>query len=413
MPVRGNGLMEPMDEAPAQPLRILLCTDWWHSVNGVVASVSTLMRELTSAGHDVRVLTLADDRHSRRDGNLYTLGSMPASVVYESARVGTLRHDRIQQDILRWSPQVVHSHTEFATYLWARRLVRDLRVPWVHTYHTIYEDYTHYYSPSLTVGKRVAAAFSRRMLNRTDAVIAPTVKVSRLLGGYGVTRPIEVVPTGLDLGRFRPALTTDERADVHVLRRRLGIPEGHRVLVSVSRLAKEKNIEEILEHLAASRLQATTLVVVGDGPQRTQLQDHASGLGIADRVRFVGRVEPAEIPRFYRIGDVFVSASLSETQGLTYIEALACGVPLLCRRDLSLTGVVVDGLTGWQFDDAAGFDAGLARIIGDPAQLHRLSAAAAAQAERFSAATFGRAVLDVYQRARHRSERAELVPAIG
>ncbi|SDB83566.1 1,2-diacylglycerol 3-alpha-glucosyltransferase [Raineyella antarctica] len=393
-----------MNETTAEPLRVLLCTDWWGAVNGVVASVTTLKRELIRAGHDVRVLTLADGRSSHHEGDLYGLGSMPASLVYESARFGTLRQDPIQQDILRWAPQVVHSHTEFTTYVWARRLVRELQVPWVHTYHTIYEDYTHYYSPSLTVGKKVAATFSRRMLNRTDAVIAPTLKVSRLLTGYRVTPPIRVVPTGLDLDLFRPARSADERADVQALRKRLHIPEGDRVLVSVSRLAKEKNLEEVLKDFAASRVEAITLVVVGDGPHRSKLQELAAALGISRRVRFAGPVDHTEVPTYYRLGDVYVSASLSETQGLTYIEALACGLPLLCRRDPSLAGVVLDGVTGWQYDDSAGFDAALTRMLADPAQLGQLSRAAATHAERFSARAFGCSVLDVYastQRRRH------------
>lgn len=401
-----------MEETSAGPLRVLLCTDSWGAINGVVASVTTLKRELIRAGHDVRVLTLAEDRSSRPESDLYRLGSMPASLVYESARLGTLRQDPIERDILHWAPQVVHSHTEFTTYVWARRLVRELQVPWVHTYHTIYEDYTHYYSPSLMAGKKVAATFSRRMLNRTDAVIAPTLKVSRLLTGYGVTPPIRVVPTGLDLDLFRPARTAGERDDVQALRRRLDIPAGDRVLVSVSRLAKEKNLEEVLLDFAASRVEAVTLVIVGDGPHRSRLQELAVRLGLGRQVRFVGPVDHAEVPIYYRLGDVYVSASLSETQGLTHIEALACGLPLLCRRDSSLAGVVLDGVTGWQYDDSAGFEAGLTRMLADPAELARLSRAAAAHAEHYSAGTFGRGVLDVYastQRVRDQRARRVLV----
>ncbi len=388
-----------MTESRAEPTRVLLCTDWWDTTNGVVASVATLKRELARAGCDVRLLTLATGRRSGREADMYRIGSIPASILYESARIGSPRHHAIERDILRWSPQVVHSHSEFTTYMWARRLAGRLGVPWVHSYHTIYEDYTHYYSPSLSVGKKVAAAFSRRTLNRTDAVITPTSKVLELLTGYGVTTPIEVVPTGLDLDRFRPARTPSEQADAQQLRRRHGIPADHRVLLSVSRLAKEKNLEEVLDHYAASHVEATTLVLVGDGPHRSALEQHVAQLRIGDRVRFVGRVEHAEVARYYRMGDVFVSASLSETQGLSYIEALACGLPLLVRRDPCLAGVAIDDVTGWQFDDTAGFEEGLARTL-ERHTLERLSRSATAHAEHFAAASFGRAVNDVYQAAR-------------
>src|SRR5699024_4309583 len=114
------------------------------------------------------------------------------------ARIGMPSGRRVLREILRWSPDVVHSQAEFSTYVWARRIARTLSVPLVHTYHTIYEDYTHYYSPSRTMGRKVVESFSRRVLSSTDAVIVPTAKVARLLTGYRVDRPLHVIPTGLD-----------------------------------------------------------------------------------------------------------------------------------------------------------------------------------------------------------------------
>ncbi|GAB2532415.1 glycosyltransferase family 4 protein [Brachybacterium huguangmaarense] len=381
-----------------RPLRVLLTTDWWEpAVNGVVASVTTLKRQLEMLGCEVRVLTLADGLRSSREGGIYRIGSVSAAILYDRARIGALRHDPIRREILRWAPDVIHSHCEFSTFLWARRLSRELDVPLVHTYHTIYEDYTHYYSPSRTMGRKVVASFSRRVLEGTDAVVVPTAKVSDLLAGYGVNRPIRVVPTGLDLDRFRPAADDAERADAVALRASLRIPSGHRVLVSVCRLAKEKNVDEVLRCVAAADREDTTLVLVGDGPSRHDLEHLVAELGIADRVRFVGCVEPAQVPRYYRVGDVFVSASLSETQGLTFIEALACGLPLLCLRDPSLTGVVLDGITGWQYEEPAEFGYRLADLVENDGTREAMARAAAEHARvSCSAADFGRAALDVY-----------------
>jgi len=387
------------ERSSARPLRVLLTTDWWEPiVNGVVASVTTLRRELIAMGLDVRVLTLSPGLRTRSEHGVYRIGSVSASMLYDHARIGMPGGRRVLREIMRWRPDIVHSQCEFSTHVWARRIARTLGVPLVHTYHTIYEDYTHYYSPSRTVGRKVVSTFSRRLLSGTDAVIAPTQKVADLLHGYGVLEPVHVVPTGLDLQRFRPALTPAERQDAAELRRGLGLTDEHRVLISVSRLAKEKNLDEVLEWVAAADRADTVLVLVGDGPYRAELAAHAEALGITDRVVFTGVVEPAEVQRWYRIGDVFVSASLSETQGLTFIEALASGLPLLCRRDPSLESVVLDGRTGWQVDDAAGFSRRLDTLLDDP-ELHEQMAAAGVThaATAFGAGDFGSSVLEVYQ----------------
>lgn len=389
----------PEMHRPSSPtLKVLLTTDWWEPVvNGVVASVTTLRRELESLGCEVRVLTLAPGLRSRRRDGVYELGSVSAALVYDQARIGMLSNRGVLREILDWGPDVVHSQCEFSTHVWARRIARDLDVPLVHTYHTIYEDYTHYYSPSRTMGRKAVATFSRKLLHSTDAVIAPTAKVARLLEGYRVERPVHVVPTGLDLERFRPARTAAELADAASLRESLGIAPHDTVLLSVCRLAKEKNLDEVLEHVAAVDRPDAVLVLVGDGPYRAELEEHAARLGVSDRVRFVGVVDPGEVARWYRIGDVFVSASLSETQGLTFIEALACGLPLLCRRDESLEAVVIEGETGHCYEDAAGFERGLSAIADSSAQ-HELMAAAALEHARTTcgAEAFARSVLDVY-----------------
>lgn len=389
----------PALDSRQRPLRILLASDWWdNTVNGVVASVATLRRELESLGHEVRVLTLADDLRSRYDGQVYRLGSIPASLIYADARIGLLGQEAIHRDILRWAPDVVHSHNEFTAYRWARRISSELAVPHVHTYHTIYEDYTHYYSPSLTVGRKVAAAFSRRTLAPTQAVIAPTEKVARLLAGYRVHSPVHVVPTGLALDRFRPASGSAEEADTAYLRTQLQIPAEHTVLVGVGRLAKEKNIEELLADLARVGRADWTLALVGDGPHRAAIAERVAQLGLGGQVRFTGVVDPSEVPRYYRLADVFVSASRSETQGLTYIEAQACGVPLLCRRDPALDQVVLDGRTGWQYDTSAEFTQQLTDLLDDHQGRVRMGKAAAAHAHaHFGSAAFGARVAQIYQ----------------
>lgn len=329
-------------------MKILLTTDTWTpTINGVVTSAVTLRAVLMAQGHEVRVLTLSGDSHTyTKDGVTY-LGSLDAGLVYPGARLRAPALNHAIRDLIDWCPDVVHSQCEFSTFAPARRIAHAVGAPIIHTYHTVYEDYTHYFSPSRSMGRKMAALFTRMICASCDAVIAPTPKISRLLAGYGVHCPVRIIPTGLDLQRF--AVPQDGE-----LRNRLGLPpkeENKTVLLSLGRLAKEKNTAELID--AMRGLPGAVLLIVGDGPERAALEQQAQTLGVADRVIFAGAVPPAEVPRYYALGDVFVSASTSEAQGLTYIEAMAAGLPLLCRADPCLDALVREGETGWAYHTPA------------------------------------------------------------
>ena len=162
-------------------MKILITTDWYSpAVNGVVTSVKNLRRGLEARGHEVRILTLSQTTHSWTEDGVTYLGSVPAGLVYPGARLRTPMVRRWTQELVAWGPDVVHSQCEFSTFFLARRIAEYLDVPLVHTYHTVYEDYTHYFSPSVRFGKKAVAMFSRWVAAQTDCLIAPTVKVRQL-----------------------------------------------------------------------------------------------------------------------------------------------------------------------------------------------------------------------------------------
>lgn len=374
---------------------MLLLTDSYRpTVNGVVTSIDELRQGLLEAGHDVRVLTVGPVRRTTFDGSVYRLPSLDASHIYPHARLGRPVDSETFADLVAWRPDVLHSHTEFAVFWWARRLAHRLGAPHVHTYHTLYADYTHYFFPHKGTGRALCASFARQTLNRTTAVIAPTAKIEQLLRGYGVRVPIAVVPTGVDLTRFAPGAPSER------LRETLGLTPGIPVILSLGRLAAEKSVTEIIGLLASVRDQPWQLVVAGDGPQAGMLQRRVDSLGLTDRVRFVGAVDPSQVPDYYRLADVFVSASRSETQGLTFLEALACGVPVLCRDDSSLDGIVQDGVNGRRYREPEEFARTLTWLLSDPALRRRWSRGAVQTASRFSRAAFVQAVCATYDRAR-------------
>lgn len=326
-------------------MKILLTTDTWTpTINGVVTSTVALRTELQARGHEVRVLTLAGSSRTYTEDGVTYLGSLDAGLIYPGARLRAPALNGALHDLAAWSPDVVHSQCEFSTFAPARQLAKTAGAPLLHTYHTVYEDYTHYFSPSRRMGRCLAQLFTRSICAACDAVIAPTQKIQWLLTGYGVRCPVEVIPTGLDLDRF--AAQPDP-----ALRAALDLPSDEPVLLYLGRLAKEKNIAELIG--ALPQIDHGVLLIVGDGPERPALEAQAQALGVAHRVRFAGMAAPAEVPRYYALADVFVSASTSEAQGLTYIEALAAGLPLLCRDDPCVRTLVTPGQDGWVYRTGA------------------------------------------------------------
>ena len=233
-------------------MKILITTDWYTpAVNGVVTSVKNLQRELERRGHEVRILTLSQSLHSWSRDGVTAIGSVNAGRIYPGARLRTAMAGRWVRELMDWRPDVIHSQCEFSTFFLARRIAEELDVPLVHTYHTVYEDYTHYFSPSVRWGRCAVAAFSRWVAAQVDGMIAPC--------------PVFVVPTGIDLRRFQQEGDPMRRA---VLRASLGIPAENTVLVCVGRLAEEKNIQELLKLRASLGSRPVTLLLVGDGPDR-------------------------------------------------------------------------------------------------------------------------------------------------
>ncbi len=379
-------------------MKILIASDWYKPVvNGVVTSVVNLETELRRRGHDVRILTLSLERKHTQTDNVYYIKSYSAERIYPAARIAPHISWSMMEAIVDWRPDVIHTQCEFSSFHIARKISERTGAPIVHTYHTVYEDYTHYFSPSRTLGKKAVVLFTRNVLRKVDGVIAPTEKVSRLLHSYGVETGVYTVPTGIDLPHFDPVRCHKENA---AMRQSLGIPQDNTVLLYLGRLAKEKKIDELLgfaRRLADRRL---TLLIVGGGPDAERLQARAAQLKLEGTVVFTGMVPPAETAKYYRLADVFVSASQSETQGLTYIEALANGLPALCREDECLEGVVVDGENGYQYNDFDEFAAHLYEIVGDPQTRDRMAAQARRHAdEEFSSEVFAARAEEVYHRA--------------
>lgn len=375
-------------------MKILITTDTYlPNVNGVVTSILNLYKQLKVLGHDVRILTLSDRGYDYKDGDVYYLKSFKVNI-YPDARVRYLFNKRLINEIIKWKPDIVHSQTEFSTIIDAKHISSKLKIPQVHTYHTMYEDYLGYFMKGLIINKAAAAKLTSLLLNTFDGVIAPTEKVKNALISYGVNTDISVVPTGIDIIKFSKVVTNEERNE---LRRRYNLSSDDNVLLYLGRIAKEKNIEEIIDLFQKLNTQnsANKLLIVGGGPYLHVLKEKVQCLGLTDSIIFTGMVNPNDVYKYYKISDVFVTASTSETQGLTYIESLASGCPVICKWDKCIEGVVVNGRTGYSYENVEEFIKAVEKIT-DISNKEYIKNNCLAKANEYSSDNFGRSIERIY-----------------
>ena len=387
-------------------LKIGLFTDTFYpEINGVASSCLTLEQELTRRGHEVHVFApkCKGWEMNQRD-RIHYLTSTPFVALRD-------RNVAIPTPIKSWEAQkldfdVVHTNSEFVMGFFGRHVAKSNGCALVHTYHTVWEDYTYYLTHGLAdeAARKLARKYSQWWCDRFDRVITPTGKTMGLLRGYGVEAEIDIIPSGMDIARFAPE--RHDEAQRMAVRAECGVKPGERVLLYVGRIAREKNIERIMR--VFPRLLAVypdvRFVIVGEGPMREKLGEMAQELGVAEHVSLTGPKPWEAIDRYYAIGDVFASASRSETQGLTYVEAMASGLCVCAVNDACLNGVIDDGISGVLTQDSdEDLYVGLLRAFSEEGQ--RIARKAAQYAAPFGTQAFAARVEACYEKAIAASKR--------
>jgi glycosyltransferase involved in cell wall biosynthesis len=376
-------------------LRIGLFTNnYFPMLGGVPTAVETVRRGLEALGHEVVIV--APRMAGADDGGrwLIRVPAVPAPT-YPDFALPLPLGPGLTRRLRALDLDVFHAHHPFLLGASARRLARASGRPFVFTYHTLYDRYAHYV-PLLPrqVVARGAIRRSAGFADTADLVLAPSDFVARRLRAQGVRRPIEVLPTGIDLDRFRPRDRTDAR-------RTLRLAADDRVLLYVGRLDREKNLEFLLEAIARVRVPRVRLLLVGRGTQATALRRAAEALGVADRVELRGGSPPDGLPAYYRAADAFVFASTTETQGLAVLEAMACGLPVVAVRATGIEEVVGEGVSGLLVPEApAVFGDAVSQILIDRDLAAKLAIGARDAAVPFESTALVRRLVALYRWAR-------------
>ena len=376
-------------------MKILLASDGYvYQTNGVANVVVSLKEGLREAGHEVRVLALANDRHSRREGEDYFIRSFP-SVFYPDVRVSFVNRHPLLRELEAWHPDLIHLHTEASVARMAYHLAEKTGAPLVMTTHTDYAHYLFGKRKDTRAARKLMTAWGKLVYQPADRVIAPSEKARHFAQLASVSDRVTVIPNGIPLSRYQRPVSPEERA---ALFEKWGLSDNGCTLVMITRLSREKNIEEILRYLPElmRREPRAQLILVGDGPDRERLEHLSRELALTAHVRFTGRIRPEEVYRYYAMGDLFVSASTFEVHSLSYLEAMAGGLPLLCREDPCLLGVLADGENGRIYRTEETFLDAAAEILGNPALRQRMREAALSRIQAFSEAQFIRNTIQLY-----------------
>ena len=376
-------------------------------VNGVSTSILMLEHALTKLGHEVFIITVSDNKKDyvlENNGHILRLPSVNLANCYDYKMTSVYPIKAVNM-IKKMNLDVIHSNVEFTVGIFARVVSEQLSIPLVHTYHTNWEDYTHY----ITKNKKILDDICKKLLKylvvffedkTVTELIVPSNEIYNLFKDkYKFTKNIHIIQTGIETSKFYKE--NFNQKDINSLKKKLGIKKKDFVVMTVSRLAKEKSVDRIINNHKelVKKYSNMKLLIVGDGPDIDKLKDEAKSLGVSDSVIFTGKVPLSDIPIYYQLGNVFVTASKSETQGLTVVEAISSSLPVVAVKDDSFVNSVIEEFNGFVFTDDEKYINSISKLYEDKDLYNRLSNQSRLLSADFSSEYFALKVLKVYETA--------------
>ncbi|MCE9559034.1 MAG: glycosyltransferase [Armatimonadetes bacterium] len=359
-------------------------------LNGVSISIKSLVDELRRKGHSVHIFTAGAPGHKDSDPNIHRFFSYrtPWSKDYPITLppfypiIPAFRREKFD---------IIHTHTPFMVGFVGLRWGESHHVPVVSTYHTLYDKYVHYFPffPKRYTRYRIAK-HTNFYYNSVAHVITPSEASRKWLLRHSVKTPITVIPTA----QFAPG----ER-DKAQLRLSKKFDPASKILLYVGRIAVEKNMLTLIDAVAVvmKKDPAVFFLVVGDGPFREQCKQHVNSLGIGDRVRFEGFVPRDQVDDYYALSDIFVFASVTETQGLVVSEAMSYGLPAVVVTGGGAGASVIPDENGFLVgNDPAKIAEGVLTLLFDKDLLSKMSGRASLSVRGYTVSDMTDRILGVY-----------------
>ena len=373
-------------------------------ISGLVTSEVMLKNALEKLGHEVYVVTanLGSFKYEyNAEEKILKIPGVPTGI-YDS-RLTSIYPIQAVNKIRSWKLDVIHSQTEFAIGTFARIIAKQYNIPLVHTYHTMYEDYIHYITKGYfkKSSKKLVEYFTKFYCDTTATeLIVPTTKTYKLFKEkYEFEKNIHIIPTGIEVERFYEE--NIDQKEVNNLRKTLNLSKKDFVILFVGRLAEEKNVEFLINshRELVNKNKNMKLIIVGDGPDKEKYEALSKSLGLEENIIFTGKAAWGDIPYYYHVSNAFATASKTETQGLTIIEAMASSIVPICMRDEAFISMITEELNGLFFENEQEYINHIEKLYDNRNELSKLGKQARIQAEHYSSKNYAERVLEVYNRA--------------
>jgi 1,2-diacylglycerol 3-alpha-glucosyltransferase len=316
-------------------------------IHGITISLETFRKNLEKRGHEVYIYTTSSPGYEDKTPKVYRFKSVKAIKKPEMRFGFPISQGNSLRKIMGLKLDIVHAHTPLSIGLMGKFISQRQKVPLIYTHHTDYPEYARtYLLKEKFVTPYLAKLYCSWFANLANEVIAPSPKIEALLKKTGVKRRIHILPTGINIESFKETEKNSRAASE--LRKQLNILPDEKVLIFVGRMGKEKNIEFLLhvfKEIGKTRNNVRFLLI-GDGPYFGKLKLKAKKLSL-DTAHFIGHIPHEKIPTYYQAANLFVFASLTDTQGIVALEAMASGLPVVALQDDALKNIITDNENGF------------------------------------------------------------------
>ncbi|MCB9499333.1 MAG: glycosyltransferase [Erysipelotrichaceae bacterium] len=376
-------------------------------INGVATSVFSLFTLLNKNKHNAYAVVPTDKKEVYVENNVIYIPGLEMKKLY-GYKMPPMYSKNVYKILDALHIEICHVNADGVMGQFGFGYASSRNIPIVYTYHTMLEEYTYYVTKGYfdRFSKWAVRERCKNYMDRANEIISPSEKTKIYIRSIGVDKYVNIVPTGFDFRRFVKA--TKEKEKCLAIKKSLGIKDDEKVLLFLGRIAKEKSIDLLItgfkNYLDMYKDTKTKFVIVGWGPEEDELKELVNSYGIQKYVVFAGKIDIDKTQYCYGFADIFLNASISETQGLTFMEALATRAIVLCRFDNNLLGVIDNKVTGFFYVDEFDFKDKLHEILSmSTKELDTIRDNGFKSIGRFSEKTFYNNILEVYKRAIRRN----------
>lgn len=354
--------------------------------NGVATSLSQLKTHLSTAGHTVYIYTVSVPEHKEEDSFVFRAFGFapPLKMGTSENRFAVVNIPKLLMDLKKKNVQLIHTHSEFNMGLYGRYLSKMLKIPHIHTCHTMWSDYRHYLSKlvGMIMQNSQIEKFYKHFVSRCSAVVAPSPKAAYFLNNIGVKSYL--VNNGVDESMFNRNVN---EADKLVLREKYGFTKDNTIILFVGRIAPEKSVIHLYKILknVCNRNSNNRALFVGDGTDIKELREMAIADNLTDKIVFTGFMSYQDMAPYYYMADIYTTVSTSEVQPMTIIEALIASLPVVVKEDLAYVGLVDNEINGYVYSDDKQIEDAIVKLSTDEKLREQFSSKSFLKSKHFTA----------------------------